>query len=151
MTTYPVRTHEMPPWYPLAGEAMTATADRRYADAAAAIQRINDEYGPDTVVDLCTALADTALHAQGVEDYGPGVRLVFGHRDTGKLATADDVPALIATAGRLIAARAANDPATFMALLGAAQSAGELGPLVGALLFVATTTTVMFTRAGNRT
>lgn len=148
MTTYPIRS-QTPAWMPLASEAMTAAVDNRFDDVAAAIQRIHDEYGPDVVVPLCTSLADTALHAQGIHEYGPGVKLKFAVESGGWITPSGPIGELNAAAGRLIAARAADDEETFIALLQAAQDANQLGPLVGYLVVVSAKTAAAFREDRN--
>lgn len=105
-------------WVEPATEALQLAVNGDYKAAAKAVERMADEHGPRSVILAMKAWIDTALRRAGVERYGDSVRLGFVAAETGKVdMDADDVRPTVAWAGRLFAARIADDEATFRALL----------------------------------
>lgn len=113
----------LPAWYPLAADAFRAAQLRNLPAAGHYVRRIADEHGPDVIPNVLLAWIDTALHAAGLDDYGEPAHLTFGNLDNGDVTNdANDVDPLVAWSARLVNARLADDPATFDALLAAAQA-----------------------------
>lgn len=119
MPTYPVRRTPSA-WHADATAALHAAMRRDHDTARAAVQAIAAR-DPEDLPDVLLAWCDTLLSARGLRDYGAEpFTLDFGNLDTLQVQHADDVPPAVAWAGRLIAARAADDQATFEALILAA-------------------------------
>lgn len=124
-----------------AGVAYVAALEQDWDKATAAIQRINDECGPQFVPAAMLAWIDTYIDhatdgdftlAREVPERTNYVNTRTGHLDE---ATAEGLPAEVVWAGSLIAARARMNRDRFDALLRELQGDGkQRGRYVGALL-----------------
>ncbi|HEV2927568.1 MAG TPA: hypothetical protein VGW74_02665 [Propionibacteriaceae bacterium] len=104
----------------LAANAFHAALAQKWDAAQRALQRINDECGPEGLADALIALCDTlAAHATGGDTPSQRVRISFMDGNTGRLDEpgSPQVPAEVQWAGRLIAARAEMDEDKFRAVL----------------------------------
>ncbi|MBA9003697.1 hypothetical protein [Thermomonospora cellulosilytica] len=122
----------------LAGAALTAAREDEWKRAGRMLQRINDECGPDGMQRAMLAFCDTALTRSEITPGGP-VRIAFKALDgDGRITGADEVPRPeIVWAGRMLGARAADDRATWDALIDALpDDPREVGRHVGAVLEV---------------
>ncbi len=113
------RGPEREPWWDLAAEAFEAAVDK---DPHTAVQRINALVAGHGWQGLQSAMqmwADAAMYAAGI---GPGtvVQPSWKAVETGEITDGDTSPVAARWAGRMLAARAANDPAQWAALLEAA-------------------------------
>jgi hypothetical protein len=79
-----------------------------------------------------TFIARFDLRAKG--DRRPPVRMMWLNVESGQVETADETSPKMRWAGRLIAARIADDPDTYYALLKAPAGGSELGDHIMALL-----------------
>ena len=102
-------------------------------DAASYMSRLN---GTDGLVDAILGLCDTFIaRVIGETEYGSRpVQMLLMNTETGEVQTADDAPVHARWAGRLIAARLANDEVGFMALLKAPAEGAQLGDAIMGLL-----------------
>ncbi|GAA2773028.1 hypothetical protein [Saccharopolyspora taberi] len=121
------------PWAPLAAEALRAGVAGRWAKAAAAVNRLTDNYGGEVVPNVLCAWIDTAL-IHCAPPSGEPVHVAWFNTDTGELGDADDVPPPVRWAGRLVAARVADDREQFTALIDAVRSDDEWSAGCSALL-----------------
>lgn len=116
-----------PSWHPLAGRALQLAVLGERHTAGRVVQRIAAEHGGSAVVAAMLAWIDTLVEARGgVADPGAGVRLAFVEARSGDVHDAGDVEPLQAWAGRLIAARVADDEAIGRALIDTAAAGTEL-------------------------
>jgi hypothetical protein len=114
--TEPVR----PPWMRAVQVLLYAAIVKDFAAANRIAEKIAARW-PDDTGSVILALVDTTIDAVRPEGWADGdpVHLAFSH-DGGQTVTgADVVPAEVAWAGRLVAARAAMDEDTFIALMNA--------------------------------
>ncbi len=81
------------------------------------VERMAREHGGGSVPEAMQAWMDTVLHARGLPQNGQPVQLGFVDATTGQTSDADGVTPEWAWAGRLMAARAADDPHTYRALI----------------------------------
>lgn len=85
--------------------------------AARVVEELADSHGTDGVTTAMLAWIDTAIAASGLDRSGP-VRVAWNAVETGNVQTdADNVPVEARWAGRLLAARLADDERGFYALL----------------------------------
>jgi hypothetical protein len=111
----------------LATVALHAAMAGDWDKATDAVQRISDECGAVGIGRAILGWSDTMI-ARLVTGHIPGqpIRLAFQQVETGRIDTdADKVPAEVRWAGRVIAARAANDHATWDALMDALPDDGQ--------------------------
>lgn len=118
----------------LAHAAMSHAIGGRPNRAAKATQAIGDEYGGDGIVQAALLWIDRLLYDSGREHDGKPVSLAFLDAETGTVGSADDVDPAVAWCGRLIAARFADDEATFAALVNSFHSDETFSRHMGALL-----------------
>src|SRR5437773_9726532 len=107
----------------------TVALHRAMADdletAASYVQRLN---GTDWLGVAIVAWVDTFIaHTHRGFEYGGPVAVAWLHLPTGQVETADEVTPAMRWAGRLIAARAADDEASFYALLRSLKEGSQLG------------------------
>lgn len=138
MPVYPRSTAE-PQWKPYAARALHSAMAGDMQGAADALMDQQRACGADSITDTVLALIDTMLHNTGVEEYGGAVQPAWRSIETGQVAGPDGTPAPVVWAGRLVAARMADDPDTYMALV-AAVPKGEQGRYVMAVVNVVATT-----------
>ncbi|GGM76040.1 hypothetical protein GCM10012275_53430 [Longimycelium tulufanense] len=130
-----------PVWTPLAAQALVATRDERWTDARAAVQRIADQFGANVIPDLLLAWIDTTLtHTGIVPQRDRTFRLAFVEAATGRVSTAEDMGPAQRWAGRLLAARVADDETQFRVLLNSVSSAAQWSAHVAAVLNLCGTT-----------
>ena len=114
------------PWLPLATRAFAASMRGDDRVAIRLTERIATEHGPDAVIGAIIAWLDTLL----IEGFGHGNFQTGGVgfylvNDDGDPETVDgSQPSEAVWAGRLMAARAAGDQATFDALIAAVTGDG---------------------------
>lgn len=102
----------------LATTALHAAMRDDWPAATTAVQAINDRHGGRGLMAAILAWCDTAiLKMTGSFTASGSVAVAFQAVETGEIGGADDVPAEVRWAGRLIAARAADDEPTFNALI----------------------------------
>lgn len=105
------------PWNALASRALGSALAGRWEEAADATRQISDVHGGTCLPQVMLAWIDVLGAVTGITEYGPGVHLSFLDTEAGAIRTADTVPPEVAWAGRLVAARFADDEDTFRALL----------------------------------
>lgn len=136
MTHQPTRTEQRASQ--LAATALHHGLRGEWKKATRVVQRLSDETGTDGIDWALLRWADTLI-ARMPGDTNNGIRIMFLDVDdagAGALkANADDVPPPARWAGRMIAARATDDPATWEALKAAVPRDPEIrGQHVAALL-----------------
>jgi hypothetical protein len=101
--------------------------------AASYVERLNGTGGLITAI---IGWCDTYIcRIAGADAYGKGIRIAWWNVETGSIETdADKMPPPQRWAGRVIAARAADDEPGFYALLRAPAEGSELGDCITALL-----------------
>jgi hypothetical protein len=141
------RQHSKP--YRLASAALLAAIDEKFPAAARLVQRLYGECGPDSVVDAILAWCDT-LHAHATDGDMAPLKIRIGHMtlETGEVDK--DVPPRIAIAGRLIAARIADDEPGFRAICDEVSSDKEWSQVVCGVLEQAAATIRTFPRGYAR-
>lgn len=107
----------LPPWFELARRALWLASRDELERAVRTVERMAREHGVGAVPEAMQAWMDTVLRARGLPVTGEPVTLTFVEPGTGQISGADDVTPEWAWAGRLIAARAADDPDTYRALI----------------------------------
>jgi hypothetical protein len=120
----------------LASAALTCAVSNDWDRATKAVQRIGDECGEVGVGRAILGWSDTLIHRMGHKP-GKPVNLVFQQVETGRIDTADGehVPERVRWAGKVIAARAADDEAAWDALMKALPEDGAVvGQHVAAVL-----------------
>ena len=101
----------------LAGVALTAARANDWPRAVKMLQRINDECGPDGAGRALLSLCDTAIAEMGIPPGAP-VHIQYKNIDTQQVQGADEVEKReVVWAGRMLAARAAQDQDTWDALI----------------------------------
>ena len=122
------------PWLADAGRALTHALDGDPGSAARTVMRMVDEHGPASAAMAMQSWMDTVLHYRGIPaGHGAMVKLAFVDSETGAVSDADGVAPEWAWAGRMLAARAANDRDGFLGLLHAVPG-NDLGKHVMVLL-----------------
>lgn len=123
--------------------ALWAAVAEDWPRAQAATQEIGDRFGGDGVMVAALAWIDTTLtRVPGMgyaADNGRKVALAFREETTGRAETAADVPPGVAWAGRLMAARSADDQDTFEALVNSVESDEQFGQYIADLLLMVAT------------
>lgn len=119
----------------LATDALHAALADDWARATRAVQRTSDECGAEGVARAILGWSDTLI-GRMPGGKGKPVRLAFMEAESGRIDTnADDVPPRVRWAGRVLAARAADDKATWDALMDALPDDGQvIGEYVSAVL-----------------
>lgn len=119
----------------LAGDALRAALTENWPVANKTVERIDAECGATGIVTAILGWSDTLI-ARVPNLTGRPVRLAFMNADSGRIdENADDVPDETRWAGRLLAARAADDEATWNALVDALpDDPAAVGAHVGHLL-----------------
>ncbi|MCW2768158.1 MAG: hypothetical protein JWO11_4117 [Nocardioides sp.] len=121
----------------LASTAMYAAIAQDWPKANKATQAIGDEFGGDGVIAAALAWCDSMLaHTPGVDPTsGNPVRLTFKNLESGRVDNdANQVPPAIRWAGRIVAARAADDEPGFRGLIESLESDKQFSEYIGALL-----------------
>lgn len=114
-----------PPWAYQATMVLVLINRGQLSEAVAAVEQIQADHGPGVLPAVLVALCDTTLAAAGHRPARPRqVSLAFTDLDRRDL-SAGEVPPNVAWAGRLVAARAADDRETFEALIAAAMADEE--------------------------
>lgn len=108
----------------LAGHALTCGVRGHWKQAAGIVQQIGDETGSDGVYVALLGWCDTYLDIKGVPAAG-SVNIAFQELGSGAVGSADEVPGEVAWAGRMLAARAADDPDNWDALCDALPEDGQ--------------------------
>jgi hypothetical protein len=102
----------------LAEAALNHTIAQRGDLASEAMQALAVKYGGDGIVRAVLLWIDALIHHSGRDDdRGKPATLTFLNHQTGTVESSDEVPDDTAWAGRVIAARFADDPAMFQALM----------------------------------
>jgi len=129
------------PWVKWARLALDAEIRQEPLRVKWALETIAKVYPNDTPA-IMLAWIDTGVAALGLDPAkNPTLRarrrlrelaanppaIAFHEIETGSIKHADEVPASVAAAGRLIAARLANDEAQFVAVLASVPEGRELG------------------------
>lgn len=116
----------------IAGIALNLATKGDNEEAARYVARLN---GTDGLIDAILAWIDTYIGAV-YPNHKPGQRIAIRwlFTPTDEVQTADDVQPSMRWAGRLIAARAADDEAAFMDLLRSVPEGAALGDCIMALL-----------------
>jgi hypothetical protein len=120
----------------LAAAALTCAMAQDWERASKAVQRISDECGSVGVGRAILGWSDTLISRMG---HTPGrpVAIAFQEVESGRIDSADGdfVPERVKWAGRVLAARAADDQATWDALMDALPDDGTaIGEHVAAVL-----------------
>ena len=102
----------------LAGDALRCALVDDWTLATRTVQRISDECGSAGVARAILGWSDTLI-ARTPGLHGNAVRLAFMNADSGEVGGADDVPEEVRWAGRVLAARAADDEDAWNALMDA--------------------------------
>lgn len=119
----------------LARAALTQARGHDWSAASSTVEALQDRYGPPGISFLIVALADAVLAHQGIERGGDALVLpVWLDSTQQRCGSADDVPPRVRWAGRFIAARAADDEATAVALLDSLVDDAEFSDRVSALM-----------------
>ncbi len=102
----------------LARVALHSEMQGRTVQAAAAVQAISDETGGTGLMDAILAWCDTALASMPGVEIGKPIKIAWMEAESRRIQTRPgEVRPTAVWAGRLLAARAADDPETFHALL----------------------------------
>lgn len=120
----------------LASVALNRAIAQDWDRATKAVQRISDECGQVGVGRAILGWSDTLISRMG-HTPGKPVAIAFQQAETGRIDTADSeyVPDRVRWAGRVIAARAADDQPTWDALMAALPDDGKaIGEHVAAVL-----------------
>jgi hypothetical protein len=120
----------------LASAALSCAMAEDWGRATKAMQRIGDECGQVGIRRAVLGWSDTLIARMG-HTPGQPVAIAFQQAETGRIDTADSeyVPDRVRWAGRVIAARAADDQATWDALMDSLPEDGRvIGQYVGAVL-----------------
>ncbi|WP_242890152.1 hypothetical protein [Actinomadura litoris] len=134
----------------LAGAALTAALGNDWQRASAMLQRISTECGGEGMQRALLSLCDTVIHHAGITP-GQPVRIMFQQADgDGRITGADEVQRRESVwAGRLLAARAADDEDTWSALIEALPRDGyAIGQHVIALLEMCTLMIARYLKRG---
>lgn len=120
----------------LATAALHAGMRGDWQAATRATQDINDRHGGDALLVAMLAWVDTfVVHRTGGSVSDKPVALAFQNAETGEIGSAADVRPEVRWAGQMIAARVADDKATWDALLATVPTDPKVvGAHVGALL-----------------
>lgn len=107
------------PWlFELATQAFHAAQRGDYNESARVIMTIGSKFGGPALCEAMQAWADTCLHAQGIHERGHASRPVWCNSDTGAVDIGfAEVCREVRWSGQLLAARAADDQATWDALI----------------------------------
>ena len=121
---------------PLASQALYAEMDGKHKTAGRSVQAISDRHGGEGLTIAILAWCDTLTHYKlGRFVADDPVAIAWQEQKTGRIETADEVPVEARWAGRVIAARAADDRPGFDALISALpHDAAAVGAHVAALL-----------------
>ena len=134
--TAPEQTGPDPRLLLLAAKALHYAMAEDWERASRAVQVLGDAFGGDGCVTAMLGWADTLIsRTPGLAGDGRPVRLAFQTLETGHIDyNADDVPDDVRWAGRLLAARAADDRDTFEALINSVPDDATWSKYVGAVL-----------------
>lgn len=123
--------------------ALWAAIAEDWPRAQDATQEIGDRFGGDGVMVAALAWIDTTLmRVPGLgyaADQGRAVALAFREETSGRFELADEVPPGVAWAGRLLAARSADDRDAFEALVNSVESDEQFGRYISDLLVMLAT------------
>ncbi len=123
-----------PPWFALASRAIQHAVREDHGAAADAIEQLDREFGTQGLASAMQSWADTALSFMPPPLPGQPIALSFTDADTGESSDADGVTPATAWAGRVLAARAADGPLTYFALLETTRDAREWSVRIGSFL-----------------
>lgn len=132
----------------LASEALSYARQGKWAAAGAAMQAVYDQHGELGLETMMMGLVDTVVSVMGRPQPGTVVMPMWFDTTDGQFGTADEVPPRVRWAGQLIAARAADDPDGFYALVHSFSSDAEFSDRMAALLEVVAETLNMRTGRG---
>lgn len=118
----------------MARNALDFMIKDRTDEAGAVLQRLADRYGGDGAVEAALLWIDTLGAHFGHRPDGARVALLLKEVESGQVGTVDGGRPTVVWAGRLIAARFADDEATFSALINAAACSPSFGAHIGELL-----------------
>jgi len=135
------------PWLRQAGAAFQCGMVGEYEEASRLLRAMQQEHGAETVAGAIIAWIDAALTFQGINDYGGTVALHFINMD-GDGDGADNAPKEMVWAGRLFAARMADDREMFDAVIN--TIAGVDGKVVGDHVLAVLHTAVQLTLGNGR-
>lgn len=126
-----------PVWFALAARALTAARDDDMDRAAQAVNAIGVRYGNNEMPWVMLAWIDTMTLACDLKPkQGQPFNLRWRHENGGPATDADDTPAPARWAGRVIAARLADDWDQFSALVDSCASDEEWQSNVSGVLDV---------------
>lgn len=125
---------QQPPWFEAGRRALVLAARLDGAGAAAAVNELASEHGADALPEVMQVWADTMLSYLPPPEPGAAVSLMFLDLASGRLSGADAVKPPEAWAGQLIAARAADDPVMYRALINSVNGDDEWSERVAAVL-----------------
>jgi hypothetical protein len=142
-----VSDHPTPPWLGLAAKALTAARDRDLDVAGKALNAIQLRFGGEVIPAVMLAWIDTMATACGFNPKpGQAVGVLWQFDGSDEITDADATPPAARWAGRLVAARLADDQPQFRALINSCGTDEVFSANVAALL---TTCGVMLRRAGG--
>ena len=125
-----------PPWFRLAANALVSARDKDWDGAVHATSQIAERYGAGHLPQVMCAWIDTMASGCGLDPKGKPIGLLWMHEDTSEITDADDTPPPVRWAGRLVAARLADDETQFRALINACSGDEEWSANVQAVLMV---------------
>jgi hypothetical protein len=109
----------------LAGHALNCGVSDKWEEAAGFVKQLGEETGSDGVYVALIGWCDTYLGIEGVP-IGAQTCISFQALECGAIGSADEVPADVAWAGRMLAARAADDADNWEALCEALPEDGHV-------------------------
>lgn len=120
----------------LAAKALNAAVAEDWDHVESVVNLLHDEHGVEGLVLAMLGWCDVLI-SQTPQAQGGQVNLAFIQQDTGHIGFADSVPAEVAWAGQVLAARAAKDKDMWDALMEVIPEDGaKAGIYIGALLDV---------------
>lgn len=119
-----------------AARALQAGMAENWPAAVSEIHALNAAAGPAGLIQAMAAWIDTALQEAGITEYGGPWALAWQSHETGRITgNADEMRPAVRWAGRLFAARAADDQDMFDALIRAIpQNPDDTGEYIVAVL-----------------
>ncbi len=118
----------------MARNALDFAVKEKFADAVAAMGRINARYGGDGGIQAALLWIDYLAAHHGAKPNSAGVAFLLKAVETGAISPVTDQRPTVVWAGRLIAARLADDESTFVALINAVGKRPDFGSYIGELL-----------------
>lgn len=122
------------PWRTLAATALVASRDQNWETAAKAVNTLADNFSPDVILNVLLRWIDTAAALCGYQSTSGTVRVVWREESSTETTDADSTPPAVVWAGRLFAARVADDYDQFKALINSCRSDDEFSAGCTALL-----------------